>query len=79
MDSDGFVLSIYSSNIIEDLQNLEVFFDSSILNENHEFFSSRNQKVLGKIRIQTSKNVFVDEFVCLRSKMYEFECGEKIN
>ena len=50
-------------------------FDFSNLNENHEIFSNKNKKVIGKFKIETAKNIWVDEFVCLRSKMYSFKCG----
>ena len=75
MDTDSFVLSIDSSNIIKDLQNLEDLFDISNLNKNHELFSNRNKRVFGKFKIETPKNVFVDEFICLRNKGYSFKCS----
>ena len=36
-------------------------------------FSNKNKKVIGKFKIETPKNVFIDEFVCLRSKAYSFK------
>ena len=51
-------------------------FDLSILDKNHEIFSNKNEKVIGKFKIETPKNIWIDEFVCLRSKMYAFKCGE---
>ena len=30
---------------------------------------------MGKFKIETPKNIFIDEFIALRSKMYAFECG----
>ena len=75
MDTDSFVLSVNTKDIITDLKNLEDIFDFSNLDKNHELFSNRNKKVLGKYKIETSKSVFIDEFVCLRSKMYAFKCG----
>ena len=33
------------------------------------------KKVIGKFKIETPKNIWIDEFVCLRSKMYAFKCG----
>ena len=44
MDTDSFVSSISSGNVIKDLQNLEELFDFSNLNVNHEFFSKKIKK-----------------------------------
>ena len=76
MDTDSFVLSVNTKDIIKDLKNLEDLFDFSNLKENHELFSSKNKKVIGKFKIETPKNIWIDEFVCLRSKMYAFKCGD---
>ena len=46
------------------------------MDENHELFSNKNKKVIGKFKIKTPKNVWTDEFVCLRSKLYNFKCGD---
>ena len=77
MDCDSFVLSIKSENIIKDLKNLEDIFDFSNKDENHELYSEKNKKVLGKVKIETPKNIFIDEFIALRSKMYAFKCKDK--
>ena len=74
MDCDSFVLSIETQNIINDLKNLENLFDFSNLNKNHELFSNKNKKVVGKFKIETPKNIWIDEFVALRSKCYAFKC-----
>ena len=75
IDCDSFVLSIETENIINDLKNLEDLFDFSNLNKNHELFSNKNKKVVGKIKIETPENIWIDEFVALRSKCYAFKCG----
>ena len=77
IDTDAFVLSLETQNIIEDLKNLEDIFDFSNLNKNHELFSNKNKKVIGKFKIETPKNIFIDEFIVLRSKMYAFKCKDK--
>ena len=80
VDTDGMILSMKTEDIIKDLKNLEDIFDLSNLDENHEIFSERNKKVIGKFKIETPKNIWIDEFVCLRSKVYSFKCkdnGEK--
>ena len=76
LDTDGMILSMKTKGIIKDLKNLEDIFDFSNLDENHELFSNRNKKVIGKFKIETPKNVIIDEFVCLRSKAYSFKCKD---
>ena len=76
MDRDSFVLSVNTKDIIKDLENLENLFDFSNLDENHQLFRNKNKKVIGKIKIETPKNIWIDEFVCLRSMMYAFKCGD---
>ena len=76
VDTDGMFLSMKTKDIIKDLKNLEDIFDFSNLVENHELFSSRNKKVIGKFKIETPKNIWIDEFVCLRSKAYSFKCND---
>ena len=76
MDTDSFVLSVNTKDIIKDLKKLEDIFDFSNLDKNHELFSHKNKKVIDKFKIETPKNIWTDEFVCLRSKMYAFKCGD---
>ena len=33
---------------------------------------------MGFFKIETPKNIWIDEFVCLRSKAYSFKCKNKI-
>ena len=75
MDCDSFVLSIETENIINDLKNLEDLFDFSNLDKNHELFSNKNKKVVGKFKKETPENIWIDEFVALKSKCYAFKCG----
>ena len=75
MDTDSFVLIVNTKEIIEDLKKLEDIFGFSNIDENHEFFSNKNKKVIGKFKFETPKNIWIDEFVCLRSKIYSFRCG----
>ena len=76
LDTDGMILSMKTKDIIKDLKNLEDIFDFSNLYENHELFSNKNKKVIGKFKIETPKNIWIDEFVCLRSKAYSFKCKD---
>ena len=76
MDCDSFVLGIETQNIFNDLKNLEDFFDFSNLDKKHELFSNKNKKVVGKFKIETPENIWIDEFIALRSKCYAFKCGD---
>ena len=70
------ILSMKTQNKIKDLKNLEDKFDISNLHENLELFSNKNKKVLGKFKLETLKSSIIDKFVCLRSEMYAFKCGD---
>ena len=48
----------------------------STLGKNHEIFSSKYQRVFGKVKIETPKNIFRDEYFSLKSKAHSFECGK---
>ena len=74
IDTDGMFLSMKTKDIIKDLKNLEDVFDFSNLDENHELFSNKNKKIIGKFKIETPKNICIDQFICLRSKAYSFKC-----
>ena len=37
----------------------------------------KTKKYFVKSKIETPKNVIIDEFVCLGSKMYAFKCGDE--
>ena len=36
----------------------------------------KNKKVVGKFKIETPEKIWIDEYVCLRSKKYSFKCGD---
>ena len=69
-------MSLKTQDFINDLKNLEDILDFSNLDETHELFSNKNKKVIGKFKIETPKNIWIDETICLRSKMYAFICGD---
>ena len=52
MDTDSFVLSVNTKDIIKDSKKLDIF-DFSNLDENHELFSNKNKKVIGKFKKET--------------------------
>ena len=74
-DTDAFILSLKTQDVINDLKNLEDIFDFSNLDKTHELFSNKNKKVIGKFKTETPENIWIDEFICLRSKMYAFKSG----
>ena len=55
MDTDSFILSVNTKDIIKDLNNLEDIFVFSNLDKNHELFSNKIKKVIGKFKIETPK------------------------
>ena len=57
IDTDAFVLSLKTKDIIRDLKKLEYIFDFSNLDENHELFSNKNKTVLGEFEIATPKKI----------------------
>ena len=75
LDTDSFFLSIKTGDLIKDLEYFKNDFDFSKLDENHELYDTINKKVLGKMKIETSPIIDLDNFVALRSKSYSFSCG----
>ena len=67
-------LSMKTKDIIKDLKKLEDIFHFSNLDKNHELYSEKNKKVIGKFKLETPRNIWIDEFICLRSKAYSFKC-----
>ena len=52
-------------------------FDISNLVENHELFSNKKKKEVDKFQIETPENIWICEFICLRSKASSFRCIDK--
>ena len=65
MDTDSFVLSVKTKDIVNDLKNLEDVFDFSNLDKNHQLFSNKNKKVIGKFKIEAPKSIWIDEYFFL--------------
>ena len=38
---------------------------------------TKNKKNVGNFKIETPEKIWIDEFVCFRSKAYSFKCGNK--
>ena len=75
LDTDGMILSMKTKDIIKDLKNLEDIFDFSTLDKNYELYSEKKKR-LGFFKLECAKNIWMDEFVCLRSKAYSFKCKD---
>ena len=70
-----FILSIKTGDLINDLEYFKDDFDFSELDPSHELYNSFNKKVIGKMKIETSPIIELDNFVALRSKSYSFSYG----
>ena len=57
------------------MKKIEDIFESKSLVGNHDFFSNKNKTVIGKFETEATKNSFIEESICLRSKMNAFKCG----
>ena len=75
MDTDSFILSVKTGDLIKDLEYFKNDLDFSELDENHELYDTVNKKVLGKMKIETSPNIELDNFVAWRSKSYYLSYG----
>ena len=51
--------------------------NAKILDAHHELFSNENKKVVGKFKVETSKNIWIDEFIALRSEAHSFMCNDE--
>ena len=76
IDTDAFVLSVNRNDLIKNLKNSEGIFEFSDLDKSHEIFINKNKKFVGKFKLETPKKIWIDDFVCLRSKIYSFKCGD---
>ena len=45
-------------------------FDFSNLDKEHKLFSNEFKKIPGYLKTETPKSLYIDKFVCLRSKFY---------
>ena len=74
MDTDSFILSFDTNHqeLINFLQENKDEFDFSELHKSHELYDPINQKVIGKVKIETSPVLVLDTFTALRSKSYSF-------
>ena len=66
METDSFILIVNTKVIIKDLRNSKDTFGFSNLDKNHEIFSNKNEKVVGKLNLETPENILVIELVLSR-------------
>ena len=78
MDTDSFILSIKTTNLLKDLEYLKDDFDICEMDTSHELYDTINKKDIRKMKIKTSPNIEIDNFVALRSKSYSFNYKNKI-
>ena len=71
LDTDSFIFSFKPiKSLIEDLKHFKEDFDFSDLDPSHELYSEANQKVIGKMKLETAPELDLHEAVFLRSKSY---------
>ena len=51
-DTDRFVLSVNTKDLIKDSKNLEIIFDFNNLNKKHEKFNKKNKEVIGRLKMK---------------------------
>ena len=68
-DTDSLCYNIRTDDVYRDMYGDLDLFDTSEYDHNHFLFSTRNKKVLGKMKDETH-GIPVQEFVGLRPKMY---------
>ena len=74
-DTDAFIMSIKTTDIVNDLSKLQdqyKMFDFSNSNKEHKLFLNEFKKIPGYLKIETPKSLYIDKFVCLRSKCYAY-------
>ena len=72
------IFSMKTQNINNDLKKSEDIFDFSNLDERYYLFGKKIKKVIGKFKIETRKKIWLDEFLCLRSKACSSKCKDNI-
>ena len=71
LDTDSIIFSFKPiKNPIEDLRHFKEDFDFSDLDPSHELYSEENKKVIGKMKLEISPEIDLDEAAFLRSKSY---------
>ena len=66
METDSFILIVNTKDNIKDLKNSEYVFNFSNPDEINDLFSNKTKKVVCKFKLETPKDIWIDEFVFLR-------------
>ena len=75
-DTDALVISVRTKDIVNDLDKLQEqyrMFDFSNLDKEHKLFSNDFMKIPGYLKKETPKSLYINNFVCLRSKGYAYQ------
>ena len=75
-DTDSLCCEIETQNLHQDMSEALHHFDTSNFEPDHPLYSTRNHRVLGKMKSETGSTPPL-EFVGLRSKMYSLSCDTK--
>lgn len=76
-DTDSLLYDIKTEDVYVDMGKAIDLFDTSGYDPDHFLHSTRNKKVLGKMKDETH-GIAIKEFVGLRSKMYSFLYNEGV-
>jgi hypothetical protein len=69
-DTDSLCYHIKNEDIFEIMKNNKDYFDLSNYSKDHELYDGTNNKVIGKFKNESVKQI--TEFVGLRAKLYSF-------
>jgi len=75
-DTDSLCCEIQTADLYSDMSEAMDLFDTSNFEPGHPLYSTRNHRVLGKMKSETG-SVPPREFVGLRAKMYSLSSGNK--
>ncbi|MEH0008405.1 MAG: hypothetical protein V6Z82_06750 [Flavobacteriales bacterium] len=85
-DTDSLLLEVQTEDFYEDMLKDKESYDTSNYPKEHKLFSTKNKKVLGKMKDECAVDEEIDkkkyipvlymisECVCLRPKMYSLDC-----
>ena len=79
-DTDSFIFSFKPyKGLTKGLKYFREGFDFSDLDPSHELYSEDNKKIIGKMKLETSPELDLDEAVFLRSKSSSLNIKQKIS
>jgi hypothetical protein len=77
-DTDSIFLSVQTKDIYEDMKEILHELDTSDYPKNHQLYSEKNKKVIGKFKDELNGKIMT-EIVFLRSKAYSFTLTDLSN